>query len=279
MKRLALIFVWAVTLWGQSSRVDLPPRLRVWQQEIESRGGASLIPVRVFVEVRNGAPTYVLPDDTPQRPLLAQYFGDANFRAQFVRTHAVSIQLPTVSFIVLNMDRMKDMGAGEEILLSHEFGHAWLHAQGLRAPVLPPGQAGCQAIHVGDIVQHLLIRDEQTRRGFDFRPGWVRDLQAAAEKLRQQPPDTTTPIDPCLRLERLALLVDVEAGLTDGQWTGRKEFLDRLPAGDPRLKDMAGRLTRILRGYDLANATEYYLGLSTVLSASHLLFQPPNVTP
>lgn len=266
-----------------SARVELSPRLREWQQEIETTGGGRVFPVRVFVEMRDGVPTYVLPEDAPQRPILARYFGDASFRGQFVRTHAVSIHYTgpegRMAFIVLNMDRLKEMAAGEELLVSHELGHAWLDARGLRAPVLAPGQAGCQAIHVGDIVQHMLIREEQTRRGFDFRPGWTRDLALAADRLGRQAPETKPTADPCLRLERLALLVDVEAGLTDGHWTGRPAFLERLPAGDPALRDMARRLTRILRGYDLANRTEYYLALGTVLSASHLLFQPPNGTP
>ena len=277
--RLSLLAVLSPMAWGQTARVDLSPRLREWQREIEAHG-VQVLPVRVFVETRNGVPAYVLPDDAPQRAVLVRYLSDGNFRAQFVRTHAVSINYTgpegRLSFIVLNMDRLQ---GDEEILLSHEFGHAWLHALGLRAPAVPPGQAACQAIHVGDIVQHTLIREEQTRRGFDFRPGWIADLSAAAQKLGTQAPESQPPADPCLRLERLALLVDVEAGLSDRQWPGRAAFLDRLPAGDPRLSDMAHRVTRILRGFDLLNATEYYLALGTVLSASHLLFQAPNGTP
>lgn len=260
-----------------SAKVDLSPRLREWQREIEALAGGKLLPVRVFVQTKDGVPTYVLPEDAPQRPLLARYFGDANFRAQFVRTHAVSLNYTgpagLMSFIVLNMDRFK---GDEEILLSHEFGHAWLHARGLRAPTMPSGQAACQAIHVGDIVQHILIRDEQTRRGFDFRPGWTRELEAARLDLASRTPETQPPAEPCLRLERLALLVDVESGLTDGQWTNRPGLLDRLPSGDPRLADFAHRLARILRGYELSDPNEYYMALGTVLSASHLLFQAPN---
>ncbi len=288
MKLFVLIWMFWLPgmIWGQpthSARVDVSPRLREWQTEIERRGGGKLWPVRVFVDMQGGVPAYVLPDDTPQRLVLARYFGDANFRAQFVRTHAVSINYEgpegKSSFIVLNMDRLKEMGSDEEILLSHEFGHAWLHAQGLRAPTVTPGQGTCQAIHVGDIVQHMLIREEQSRRGFVFRPGWTHDLEAAAERLKNRALETQPSADPCLRLERLALLVDVEAGLTDGQWEGRSAFVTRLAAGDPRLGDLAHRLARILRGYDLAESTEYYLALSTVLSATHLLFQPPNGTP
>ena len=273
----------AGAVWGQSARVELSPRLRVWQGEIEARGGVKLWPVRVFVEMQGGVPTYVLPEDAPQRPVLARYFGDVNFRTQFVRTHAVAINYTgaegRLSFIVLNMARLKELGSDEEILLSHEFGHAWLHAQGLRAPALGTGQAACQAIHVGDIVQHILIRQEQDRRGFDFRPGWTRDLEVAAVKLEGQTPETQPPAEPCLRLERLALMIDVESGLTDGQWARRRSFLERLPAGDPRLADFAHRLGRILRGFELSDPTEYYMALSTVLSASHLLFQAPNGTP
>ena len=277
-----LFLVLAGALWGQSAKVELSPRLREWQAEIEARGGGQLLPVRVFVEMQGGVPTYVLPQDAPQRPVLARYFGDVNFRTQFVRTHAVSINYTgaegRLSFIVLNMARLKELGSDEEILLSHEFGHAWLHAQGLRAPALPPGQAACQAIHVGDIVQHILIREEQSRRGFDFRPGWTRDLEVAAVKLESQTPETQPPAEPCLRLERLALMIDVESGLTDGQWARRRSFLDRLPAGDPRLADFAHRLARILRGFELSDPTEYYMALGTVLSASHLLFQAPDGT-
>jgi hypothetical protein len=263
-------------LFEHSAKVELSPRLAEWQKEIEAKGGGKLIPVRVFVEVKNGTPTYILPEDAPQRPVLVRYFSDAGFRSQFVRTHAVSINYTgaegKLSFVVLNMDRLK---GDEEMLLSHEFGHAWLHASGLRAPVMPAGQAACQAIHVGDIVQHMLIREEQRRRGFEFRPGWTNELEAAAAKLKEQAPETQPPADPCLRLERLALLVDVESGLTDEDWPARRGFLERLPAGDPRLADMAKRVTRILKGFELREPTEYYLALSMVLSASHLLFQPP----
>ena len=268
-----------------SAKVALSPRLLEWQREIEAQSGGQLLPVRVFVETQGGVPTYVLPQDAPQRPVLAHYFEDVNFRTQFVRTHAVSINYTgaegRLSFIVLNMDRFK---GDEEILLSHEFGHAWLHARGLRAPALAmgqgaAGQAACQALHVGDIVQHILIREEQTRRGFDFRPGWTRDLEAAAQNLEHQVPETQPPADACLRLERLALMIDVESGLTDGQWARRRPFLDRLPSGDPGLADLAHRLSRILRGFDLGDPTEYYMALGTVMSASHLLFQAPNRTP
>lgn len=260
-----------------SAKVDLSPRLREWQREIEAQGGGKVLLVRVFVKTEGGVPTYVLPEDAPQRAILARYFGDPNFRTQFVRTHAVSLNYTgpegVFLFIVLNMDRFQ---GDEESLLSHEFGHAWLHARGLRAPALPPGQAACQAIHVGDIVQHILIRQEQTRRGFDFRPGWIRDLEAARVDLASRTPEAQPAAEPCLRLERLALLVDVESGLTDGQWAHRRSFLDRLPIGDPRLGDMAHRLVRLLRGFDLSDPNEYYMALSTVLSASHLLFQAPN---
>ena len=277
-----LFLMLAGVVCGQSAKVELSPRLREWQAEIEARGGGKLLPVRVFVEMQGGVPTYVLPEDAPQRSVLARYFGDVNFRTQFVRTHAVSINYTgaegRLSFIVLNMARLKELGRDEEILLSHEFGHAWLHARGLRAPVLPPGQAACQAIHVGDIVQHILIREEQSRRGFDFRPGWTRDLEVAAVKLESQTPETQPPAEPCLRLERLALMIDVESGLTDGQWARRRSFLDRLPAGDPRLADFAHRLARILRGFELSDPTEYYMALGTVLSASHLLFRAPDGT-
>ena len=270
-------------LWGQSARVELAPRLREWQGEIEARGGGRLLPVRVFVEMQGGVATYVLPEDAPQRAVLARYFGDVNFRTQFVRTHAVSINYTgtegRLSFIVLNMARLKELGSDEETLLSHEFGHAWLHALGLRAPALGAGMAACQAIHVGDIVQHILIREEQSRRGFDFRPGWTRDLEVAAVKLESQAAETQPPADACLRLERLALMIDVESGLTDGQWTRRGSFLKRLPGGDPRLADFAHRLARILRGFELRDPTEYYMALGTVLSASHMLFQAPNGTP
>jgi len=278
--RWTLFFLAASILLAQSAKVDLSPRLLEWRKEIETRGGGRLLPVRVFVETRQGVPTYILPDDAPERPVLVRYFGDANFRTQFVRTHAVSLNYTgpegKLFFIILNMDRLK---GDEDILLSHEFGHAWFHASGLRAPALPPGGAACQAIHVGDIVQHILIREEQRRRGFDFRPQWTRELEEAVVRLRGQTPETQPPPDPCLRLERLALLVDVESGLTDGQWSNRPEFLARLPAGDPRLADLAHRLTRILSGFELTEAIEYYMALGTVLSASHLLFQPPNGTP
>jgi len=255
-----------------SGRVELSERLQKWQAEIAALDRGKLVLARVYV--RNGA--YILPDDVEERDLLVRFFGQYEFRSQFVRTHAININVDTpkpVSFVVLNMDRMKESGVSEEEFLSHELGHAWLHQRNLRAPALVPGMLACEAIHTGDVVQHVLIRREQARRGIDYKKGWVGDLEKAYQALKKAPAETAPPADLCLRLHRLSLLVDLAMGLEAEDWPNRSAYAARLTAGDPLLAELVQRQVRLLSALELENRIDYYAALGAVRSSSTLLIQ------
>lgn len=260
-----------------SSRVELSERLAAWKKEIEAAGRLVLAPVRIYVV--DGA--YILPQDTPYREVLFEFFRDVSFRNQFVRAHAFNINWESalekgkrVSFVLLNMQRMPEFSGQEEDLLSHEFGHVWLHGRGLRAPTYVPGMLACEAVHSGDIVQHLLIRREQDQRGFGFRAGWIGDLQKALAQTEGQPAATRPTPDACQRLQRLALMVDLEMGLTDEEWGGRQRLIDWLGTGDAKLREVERRLVEVLRGLKVEDRLGYYAALGASRAASQILLEP-----
>jgi hypothetical protein len=255
-----------------SGRVTLNEKLSAWKQEIEAGGEGRVIVARIYVQ--NGA--YLLPADVEERATLARFFSQYEFRAQFVHTHALNLNVDgpqRMSFVLLNMDRMKESSASEEELISHELGHVWLHWRGLRAPPLVPGALACEAIHTGDIVQHILIRREQTRRGLEWKKGWLGDLEKAYQSLVKQPEEKAPPADLCLRLQRLSLVIDLRMGLAESDWEHREQYAGRLTSSDPLLGELITRLIRLLNALDLENRIEYYAGLGAVRSASTLLIQ------
>ena len=255
-----------------SGSIVLSEKLAAWKQEIEASGEGRIVLARIHV--RDGA--YLLPAGMEERHTLSRFFSQYDFRSQFVRTHALNLNVDypkRLSFVLLNMDRVKESQASEEELISHELGHVWLHWRGLRAPALAPGMLGCEAIHTGDIVQHILIRQEQTRRGLESKKGWLADLEKAYQTLSKEPGELTAPSDLCLRLLRLSLVIDIRMGLAEGEWEHREEYIDRLTRTDPLLTDLATRLIRLLSAFDLGNRIEYYAGLGAVRSASTLLIQ------
>ena len=255
-----------------SAKVELSPKLAAWKQEIEASGAGRVVLGRIHVQ--HGA--YVLPADIEERATLAHFFSRHEFRAQFVLTHAMNLNVDRpkrVSFVLLNMDRMKESSASEDELLSHELGHVWLHWRGLRAPPLAPGIVACEAIHTGDIVQHILIREEQARRGLERKKGWQADLESAYQSLIQQPAESAVPKDFCLRLQRLSLLIDLRMGLAEGEWEHREAYAARLTSADPLLAELTRRLVRLLSTLELAHPIDYYAGLGAVRTASTLLIQ------
>ncbi|MBY0372424.1 MAG: hypothetical protein K2Q23_00430 [Bryobacteraceae bacterium] len=260
-----------------SSRVELSERLAAWKKEIEAAGRLVLAPVRIYVV--DGA--YILPQDTPYREVLFEFFRDTSFRNQFVRAHAFNINWESalepgkrVSFVLLNMQRMPEFSGQEEDLLSHEFGHVWLHARGLRAPAYVPGTLACEAVHSGDMVQHVAIRREQDERGFRFRAGWIEDLKKALRQTEGQERATRPTPDPCQRLQRLALVVDLEMGLTNEEWAERQRLVEWLGEGDEKLRRVSKELLRVFRSVELEERLGYYAALGASRAASQILLEP-----
>lgn len=247
----------APALLAQSGAVSLSPQLDDWKREIETRGKGRVIIARI--PTMDGALT--LPADTEQRAILRRFFRLETFRAQFTRTHAVSINYDDVEgkfhFVLLNTARAGEYPDAEDAVLAHEFGHLWLNVQGLASPLYTPGPRSCQAVHVGDIVQHVLIRSELRTRGIAFLNYWVRNLEAALQQIGAQPQQSGAKPDPCRRLERFALLMDVRLGLTPESWERRADFLTRLDESDPALSPAAGDLEAFLKPLDLTQAEDY----------------------
>ena len=269
---LAMVAVSLAAAAEPSGLVTLSEPLAAWKQEIEASGEGRVIVARIHV--RNGA--YLLPGDVEERNTLGRFFSQYEFRSQFVRAHALNLNVDhpqRVSFVLLNMDRMKESSASEDELISHELGHVWLHWRGLRAPALVPGTLACEAIHTGDVVQHILIRQEQVRRGIEWKKGWLADLEKAYQTLAKLAEETAPPTDLCLRLQRLSLVIDLRMGLGEADWEHREQYVGRLTKSDPLLTELITRLVRLLSALDLGNRIDYYAGLGAVRSSSTLLIQ------
>jgi hypothetical protein len=265
-----LIFSASIVAWAQTAseppdwRVRLNPALSDWRNGIEALDARPLVTARI--PVVNGA--YFLAPDLPERPTLVPFFRDDSFRGQFVRTHALSLNTARARFVLLNQQRLRLYPGTEEDLLSHEFGHAWLDARGFKAPPFRGGPLACEPIHTGDIVQHIAIRAEQDRRGFAFRPGWIRSLAQALN------PEIEPARDPCTRLERLSLYADTALGLDAAQWPDLPVFLEQLVRNDPKLAQTALRLRALLPHFDVTrDRVDYYAALGAVRSAAALMFE------
>lgn len=254
-----------------SGRVVLGEKLAEWKKEIEA-SGAKVAIARVFVE--NGA--YVLPPDAEAREVLMHFFGQYEFRAQFALAHALNVNIDQpqrLGLVILNMERLKSSQESEEAIVGHELGHIWLHQRGLRAPPLLPGALACEAIHTGDLVQHVLIRRELDRRGIEFKKAWTRDLENAYRTIAKQPVATAPAADICVRLQRLAQIVDLRLGLAEGDWENREKYESRLIGADVLLGELVTRMVRLLNALELENRIDYYAGLGAVRSSSTLLIQ------
>lgn len=224
-----------------SSKVTLTPQLAKWKADIEAAGKTTVVLARIFTNTTRNE--LVLPDDAEFRPFLRKLLTSDSFVAQFVQTHAISVNSNTglrpISVVFLNMARAEDWKGQEDAVIAHEFGHIWLHARGFQAPHAVGGLS-CEAVHAGDIVQHVLIREQMRTRHIDFLPFWIRSLTAALDELNRPAVETATQKpNRCQRIARLALWVDVDFGLTDNDWPRRLELLQALRMRFPDLEQQA----------------------------------------
>ena len=256
-----------------SSRVALSPRLAKWKVEIETSGKTTVVLARVFTDA--GRNELVLPDDAEFRPFLRTLLENESFVSQFVQTHAINVNSNTglrpISVVLLNMARAADWEGQEDAVIAHEFGHIWLHTRGYQAPNAVRGLS-CEAVHSGDMVQHILIRDQLRIRHIDFLPFWIRTLESALLQLaKASGDDARHPADPCQRASRLALLVDVMLGLSDKEWSYRPALLMEFRNNFPELEQPALRIVTMLRGRNLQDHQTYQSLLSDVVFEVHRL--------
>ncbi len=254
-----------------SSRVALTPPLARWKADIEATGKTTVVLARVFTDA--GRNELTLPDDADFRPFLRTLLESKSFVAQFVQTHAINVNSNTglrpISVVLLNMARAADWDGQEDAVIAHELGHIWLHARGYQAPHAANGLS-CEAVHAGDIVQHILIREQMRIRRIAFLPFWIRTLEVALDELNANTADQAAQrIDPCRRISRLALWVDVALGLSDKDWSRGPELLSAFRKNFPELEQPASRIEMLLRGRNLQGHQTYQLLLREVLFEVH----------
>lgn len=248
-------------LMAASARVELSPDLAEWKREIEAAASRPILLARVYTDPEGKE--LLLPPDAPERPAIAALLHQESFVRQLVDAHALSVTVESprpLSIVLLNMAREREWRQQEEALLAHELGHLWLEARGFGAPRMLGGFA-CEAIHAGDMVQHVLIRRELRARGIAYIPLWVRTLEPALAELKRSP----APPAGCRAIGRLALWVDVLAGLTEDQWPARAEFLEKLAATSPELAPQAAGIARRVTAADLDDIAVYRAVLRDVL--------------
>ncbi|MBL8217560.1 MAG: hypothetical protein JNK87_42965 [Bryobacterales bacterium] len=239
----------------------MTPRLTAWQKEIEALGGTPVVLVPVTTTPEN---TLTIPAAFPGRAVVARLLGDEAFVVQLLRAHALTVTLSEAgqrySFVLLNQARAADWEGDPEGLLGHELGHLWLQALGYRSPAASAGDP-CLATFAGDIVQHILIRDELRRRGIGYDAFWTR-LQTAW----LAGPPVALPADRCGRLQLLAAWMDAALGYTDAEWPARGRYLQHLRAQYPSLAPYADTLAGKLGDRVLWDRSLYAWALGRVLN-------------
>ncbi|MCC6362921.1 MAG: hypothetical protein IT165_05315 [Bryobacterales bacterium] len=244
--------------------------LEDWGREIEALSGGPVILVRVETDATDNS--LHIPPAFPGREIVRQYFLQQSFVEQLFRAHALSLNQDGFHFILLNMARAADWQGLEESLLAHEYGHIWLDVLGYRAPAYIPA-APCLSTHAGDIVQHVLIREETRRRGFDYMAFWTRNQERWLNSMLSltQAPE----LEACQRLQLLSAWVDAQLGSTPLQWPKRAEYLGMLNRLYPRLAASANLLVETLEGRDLWDRSLYEAMLIRTMGVLRDVFAAP----
>jgi hypothetical protein len=240
--------------------VLLPPPLAKWRVEIEKRDGRRVIPVRIFTDPERNA--MILPEDTEARPVLRRFFLNDDFREQLSRAHALTVNWDGIEgrfhFIVLNMALADQWKGAEDAVLAHEFGHVWLNVTGYPSLPYQPGPDSCLAIHAGDVVQHILIRQEMQDRSIPHLSYWLPNLERSLEELEKAP---SGPVPRCQKLAQLALWIDVRLGLTPETWEHLPRFLELMEKNYPELAPYAREICAYLSERDVGDREEYQRAL------------------
>lgn len=245
----------------------LPAVLEQWKVEIEARTLNRIEIIRIPGD----------PFPAEDRDVLYSYFNRPDFAESFSRAQALTFRYETLgssrSLILLNLPRMQQTQNTSVALIAHELGHLWLNSLGLSAPVYEPGSKACLAIHTGDIVQHILLREENDRRGIPWRPSYERDYTAASESLRREP--TAGAGDDCLRAQRLSLMVDLRTGFGPKAFAAREEYLEALARQDREAEAIAIELIEEFDGKLMLEKSAYEWALErSRLAVKRLLLSP-----
>jgi hypothetical protein len=257
--RLSLLCFSIVPLLGESARVEFSPELAKWKTEIEDIGLRRIVAARIYMDASQNE--LLLPDDAEERRVIAALLRSPEIRAQLSAAYALTVNLDRGSarwsFILLNMSRQQDWRGAEEALLAHELGHVWLHAKSYRSPAFH----GCEAIHLGDIVQHVLIREETARRKMTLEPYAIRTFELAYQAMKAREPVGS--VEVCGRLAALSLALDVRAS----SWSKKTEFEMLLEARFMGVTALADELREVLSLEALQTKEGYSMAIESVAAA------------
>jgi len=220
--------------------VALPAVLEEWKKEIEGRTFQRIEILRIPGD----------PFPKEDEDVLFSYFAKPDFVASFQQAQALTFRYERAgksrSLILLNLPRMQATQNSPAALIAHEMGHLWLASLGFLPPVYEPGPKACLAIHLGDIVQHILLRAESDRRGIPWRSSYERDYTAARETYRTS--SEQGPGDDCRRAHRLSLMIDVRSGFEAKSFAAREDYLAALAQQDVQAEAIAIELIEELDG-------------------------------
>jgi hypothetical protein len=258
-----------MTPWLAFLLFALPPALEEWRTGIEARAG---VPVLVAtVEFSGDQSEMRLPADVPGRHLFARYLSEESFVRQFLLMRGVMVRHmdgPESAFLVmLNGARRGEWAAYEEALVGHEFGHAWLLAQGYPAPVYRPGPNGCLSIHTTDLVQHILIRRDMEARGIPHAAFTLKSLEEALQAARTWADGEgmrRARQEPCLALRQLAEWVDARMGPAPEQWSGMRDYEAEMRRIFPGLEEPAAALEHVLRAREVSDHQQHREAIEAV---------------
>lgn len=235
----------------------LTAALLAWKAEIESTGGIPLFVAEAHFEPESHQ--FSLPADTAGRGLFASYLRQEDFLREFILMDATMIyhRAPgqQAFLVLLNGARRQHWAPHQEAVLAHEFGHAWIKAQGFPTPLFAPGPFPCLSVHTGDITQHVLIRRELDRRGIPFRPFWLAGLERSIPVLETAAPPPEP--DRCARARLAAEWADVRLGLLPGQWPLQPRYEAAVRKYMPELVSTVDAIVAYVSAHDMASRDQH----------------------
>jgi hypothetical protein len=238
------------------------PAVTEWLNEVEALSGGRV--VIVPVETDRAANTLSIPPLFPGRDIVRGLLSEESFVAQFIRAHALTVHYEQAGrrfhFILLNMALAGLWGNHREQLLAHEAGHLWLNAHGYRSLIADPASPeACLATHTSDIVQHILIREEMARRGYDSG-FWIHNQQEWLRRLEQE--GAPARLAPCERPQVVSNWIDGALGLTPELWPQWPRWNELTQSAFPELVATGKNIAGFLRGMDLWDRSLYEAALS-----------------
>lgn len=231
-----------------------------WATEIGRLTGSPV----VILGLQNGEP----PNAEPHRRLITRYFTNPSFVEMFSAAQAMSINPkdPVVKFqyvLINNQLAPRDI-AGVDGLVAHELGHLWIKAQGFSTAQFVPGKTACLSVITGDVVQHIVMRNELDRRQIQWRPAWIRGIEPALTQLEKDVDRTGDKVPVCQKLAQILLWVDIELGISSKDWPKRTRLLELMAIRFPEVASIAEPLCDGLRNAQLLNKQVHRAALVSV---------------